>query len=103
MENYTHLNKEVVFWKITGEVMDSNKYSETHVSSSGGGGYVGGSGGHISAPRVSSRAVTNHEFWIRTQDGTEESVQLTGHDIPDRKSTRLNSSHIQKSRMPSSA
>ena len=26
-----------------------------------------------------------------------------GHRIPDRKSTRLNSSHIQKSRMPSSA
>ena len=24
-------------------------------------------------------------------------------DVPDRKSTRLNSSHIQKSRMPSSA
>ena len=25
------------------------------------------------------------------------------YDVPDRKSTRLNSSHIQKSRMPSSA
>ena len=30
-------------------------------------------------------------------------VRLLGIDAPDRKSTRLNSSHIQKSRMPSSA
>ena len=29
--------------------------------------------------------------------------KITVQDIPDRKSTRLNSSHIQKSRMPSSA
>ena len=30
-------------------------------------------------------------------------VELFGRDVTDRKSTRLNSSHIQKSRMPSSA
>ena len=30
-------------------------------------------------------------------------ILLTGEDLADRKSTRLNSSHIQKSRMPSSA
>ena len=30
-------------------------------------------------------------------------VLEAGFDLPDRKSTRLNSSHIQKSRMPSSA
>ena len=30
-------------------------------------------------------------------------MNLPFDDIPDRKSTRLNSSHIQKSRMPSSA
>ena len=29
--------------------------------------------------------------------------KLTGYNASDRKSTRLNSSHIQKSRMPSSA
>ncbi len=39
MENFTHCGKEVEFWQVTGEVLGSNKYSETHVSvsSSGGG------------------------------------------------------------------
>ena len=30
-------------------------------------------------------------------------ARITGQELSDRKSTRLNSSHIQKSRMPSSA
>ena len=36
-------------------------------------------------------------------DGIEEVDQTDIADMGDRKSTRLNSSHIQKSRMPSSA
>ena len=36
-------------------------------------------------------------------DGLEGIVEQLRHGSPDRKSTRLNSSHIQKSRMPSSA
>ena len=35
--------------------------------------------------------------------GLENVLVLRGDDFADRKSTRLNSSHIQKSRMPSSA
>ena len=39
-----------------------------------------------------------------TQGGEPTFVAATGGEAPeDRKSTRLNSSHIQKSRMPSSA
>mgnify|MGYP000277111991 CR=1 FL=1 len=82
MENFKHRNKEIEFWSVTGEVLDQNKYSETHVSSSGGGGYVGKHGGHVSAPSVHSTTVTNHEFWIKKEDGSEKSVQLAGHDIP---------------------
>ena len=33
----------------------------------------------------------------------DRTIELTVSTIEDRKSTRLNSSHIQKSRMPSSA
>ena len=40
-------------------------------------------------------------FWRRKMQKLIS--QLSGHYIVDRKSTRLNSSHIQKSRMPSSA
>lgn len=67
MENFKHRNKEIEFWSVTGEIMAQNKYSETHVSSSGGGGYIGAHGGHIRAPSVHSTTVTNHEFWIKTE------------------------------------
>lgn len=89
MENFKHRNKEIEFWSVTGEIMAQNKYSETHVSSSGGGGYVGTHGGHISAPSVHSTTVTNHEFWIKTEDGSEESVQLAGRDIPLREGQKI--------------
>ena len=36
-------------------------------------------------------------------DREEETLRIVRIDNQDRKSTRLNSSHIQKSRMPSSA
>ena len=42
--------------------------------------------------------------WLREQGKIERvGVESTGAYAADRKSTRLNSSHIQKSRMPSSA
>ncbi|MBI3285315.1 MAG: hypothetical protein HYZ65_10780 [Burkholderiales bacterium] len=82
MENFSHRNKVVQFWHVTGEVIGSNKYSETHVSSSGGGGYVGKHGGHVSAPQIHSTVVTNHEFWIKTPDGKEKDIKLAGVNIP---------------------
>ena len=42
--------------------------------------------------------------FIRILPGDKVTVELSPYDLTrDRKSTRLNSSHIQKSRMPSSA
>ena len=41
--------------------------------------------------------------WIIAKGATSQTVYLKIYDSSDRKSTRLNSSHIQKSRMPSSA
>lgn len=84
MESFKHGKKEVAFYTVTGEVLGNDKYSETHVSSSGGGGYVGQYGGHISAPQVSSRTTTNQEIWIKTESGSEKSIQLKGYDIPMR-------------------
>ncbi|NVK25944.1 MAG: hypothetical protein HWE10_13540 [Gammaproteobacteria bacterium] len=89
MENFKHKNKDIEFWSETGEILGQNKYSETHVSSSGGGGYVGKHGGHVSAPQVHSTTVTNHEFWIKKEDGSEKSVQLAGHDIPLREGQKI--------------
>ena len=44
----------------------------------------------------------NHAF-INARTLAATNAELAGHLEGDRKSTRLNSSHIQKSRMPSSA
>ena len=41
--------------------------------------------------------------WDEEMGAITREVQSRGAQGPDRKSTRLNSSHIQKSRMPSSA
>jgi hypothetical protein len=62
--------------------MSSSKWSETHVSSSGGGGYLHQGSGHVSAPTVSSTVKSKHEFWIQTADGHQIAVQLTDADFP---------------------
>ena len=68
-----------------------------------------------------SRTITRAPIWcsVDLRDGNQSLIEPMGHErkmrmfnsllamgfkeIEDRKSTRLNSSHIQKSRMPSSA
>lgn len=89
MEDFNYRGKTVVFWETTGIVLGTDKYSETHISSSGGGGYVGPHGGHVSGPTVSSRTVTNHEFWIKKEDGSEQDIQLRGVDIPLRPGQKI--------------
>ena len=89
MQKFNHRGKIVGFWTITGVVLGSDKYSETHVSSSGGGGYVGPHGGHVTAPTVRSSTVTNHEFWIKTEDGAEEDIKFRCIDIPLRKEKKI--------------
>lgn len=81
MESFIHLNKEIEFLTISGEVLSQDKYSETHISSSGGGGYVGKSGGYVSSPNITSTSVTNHEVWIKTKDGREVDLNLTDYNI----------------------
>lgn len=82
MQNFTHGEKTVEFTSLVGEVIGSEKRSETYLSSSGGGGYVGREGGHVRAAQISSTNVINHEFWIRDDTGIEHDIKLRGHDIP---------------------
>ena len=89
MESFKHRNKEILFWSKTGEVLSQNKYSSTHVSSEGGGGYVGQHGGHVSAPKITSTTTTHHEFWIKKEDGSEECIKLVDCDIPVREGQRI--------------
>jgi hypothetical protein len=39
--------ERISFHAVNGTVLSTSKYSETHVSSSGGGGYIGRNGGQI--------------------------------------------------------
>lgn len=73
MEDFTFNGKTVGFWEISGDVISSDKFSETHVYSQGGG---------SSAPSVHSNVVTKQEFWLKTIDGVEKSIQLAGADVP---------------------
>ena len=72
---------------VRGPVIGHKKWSETHVSSSGGGGYMPqGGGGYVSAPRISGRVETKSEFWIRTSDNTDVKIEadieiMEGHTV----------------------
>lgn len=67
---------------ITGVVIGTEKRSETHVSSSGGGGFVGRDGGPVSAPTIRSLVTTKHEFWLKLDNGAEKPFCLSDVDIP---------------------
>lgn len=82
MSTYTINHREFVIRNLHGTILDHLKYSETHVSSSGGGGHVGRYGGHVSAPSVWSESITNQDLWIRDKDGLEHAIQFSDVDIP---------------------
>ncbi len=65
-----------------GEIIGQQKWSETEVSSTGGGGHIGPQGGSFSAPKITSTTKTKQEIWIREEDGLESSVELTDKAFP---------------------
>lgn len=67
---------------IRGTVAGAKKWTETHVSSSGGGGHVGPYGGHVSAPTVSSYVVERGEVWITNRHGKDVQIRLNLPAIP---------------------
>ena len=104
-------------WRDMGEAADRIRVAERQVQSAG-------SAAEVSRLRFESRQATQMEvanalvILTRARSNRTQAVydlhtaaadyaHATGADVsqegPDRKSTRLNSSHIQKSRMPSSA
>lgn len=83
MEDFIHPSGIIAFQEIRGEVVGSERSSETHISSRGGTSLVGGNGNVITTPpTISSSTVTTHDFWVKTEDGTEHNVRLINRDIP---------------------
>jgi len=82
MKHFEHNGKKVEFSAVTGEVSGTHKLAETHVSSSGGGGYISQGSGFVSAPKITSKVVVKQEFFLKENGGKQMPVQLSGMDIP---------------------
>lgn len=69
---------------FTGVVMELRTWTETRVTSSGGGGAVYQGTGFVSGTRVSSQVTRHDHLFVRDRDGNERSVRLTNVDLPVR-------------------
>ena len=74
---------------FSGEVAAVRTWTETRVSSSGGGGTVFQGTGFVSAARVSSDVTRHDELYIRDGDGNERCLRLTNTDVPVRNGSRV--------------
>ena len=61
---------------LPARVLASQKHTQTHVYSEGGGGRVGPTGGRIKAPQVKSYTTTRHDLFLRLADGREVAVSF---------------------------
>ena len=102
MENFKWFDREFEFSTLTGEVVSNNKFSETHVSSSGGGGYVDAKyGGNVAAAQVHSTVTTVHEFWVKDEAGKEHPINMRGINVPlavGQKITLISSGFVGKNK-----
>ena len=74
----------VAVWTVSGVVADDQHSSSTRVYSSGGGGFVGPNGGHVSAPEVHSETTTRQSVWITDGAGKDHQISLRNMNIPIR-------------------
>lgn len=79
MEDFNFRGKTFKFWKISGEVISTNKRGESHLSA----------GGNNQSISISTTIVTKHEFWLKTSNGDEKSITLWNIDIPLREGQNI--------------
>lgn len=79
----------ISFEQVTGEVVSTNASTQTHITSSGGGGSIHMGTGTISAPKIRSHNTTTQEVWIRSDDGHEHRYVFTNADAQVRPSQRV--------------
>ncbi|PCC20596.1 hypothetical protein [Halomonas sp. JB37] len=82
MNDLNYRGTQISFWQLQGEVLDSDRYSRTHVEAHGSAGYG-------RAPSVRVNQTTHHDFWIREDDGSERSIQLEDVNVPLRAGQRV--------------
>ncbi len=65
---------EIHIFTKTGEVRGAQRWSDTHVSSSGGGGWVGPHGGRVESAQVHSNVVQRGKFFLCQDNGSEHEI-----------------------------
>lgn len=79
MEDFVSNGHVVKFSVESGRVLPGHqKISKTHVSSSGGGGYLHQGSGFVDAPKITSTTTTEQEFWLLADGGRQVPVRIDG-------------------------
>lgn len=94
MENLNYEGKEFVFWGLTGEVLSSEKRTETTAYQTQGRVNTYGNNLDVTMPTTQFQSVLKHEFWIKKGDGTEEAIHLNGIDIPLRPGQKITMMYV---------
>lgn len=79
LEDFVSNGRAIKFSVESGRVLPGQqKVSKTHVSSSGGGGYVHQGTGFVDAPKIKSTTTTEQEFWLQAESGRQVPVRIAG-------------------------
>ena len=79
MEDFVSNGRTIKFTAETGRVLPGQqKISKTHISSSGGGGYLHQGSGFVDAAKITSTTTTQQEFWLLADGGRQVPVRIAG-------------------------
>lgn len=89
------LGRPLEIKKISGIVIDKERWNESHVSGSGGGSI--GADGQTTSININTRIVNKEKIWLKDSDGKEFSWNLTNVDISEREGHTLSAVYSSKS------
>jgi hypothetical protein len=69
-------SRQIAIHSMSGEVMDSQKWTTTEISGGGGSGVISNGSGYIEKDEIKSKTTTHDQIIIRTADGEEESLKV---------------------------
>jgi hypothetical protein len=69
-------SRRIAIHSMSGEVMDSRKWTTTEVSGGGGSGVISHGSGYVQQDEVKSKTTTHDQIIIRAADGEEESLKV---------------------------
>ena len=88
------------FYVFTGTIVEKSRWSETHISGGGGGGYTYDGHGSSYVNPIQSTTVTQGEIWLQDDDGNQEDFRFHGAEIPCREGQRMSVIGARASRKP---